>query len=348
MNDVTFNGITASSLGLVVQTPPEEVYAEKDIDLTHIKGRNGDLIIDNGSYMNTTRTYSFACAFNGQSQFVEKVQAITKWLHSANGYARLSDTYSNYYCMAVVKESNSFVNAYNQGTAFVVSFECKPQKYLSLGDDPITVTNTGNWFTFINTTGQIARPEISFDAKASPPDIAHVILFSGIEYYRAPDLDIPGFGYAWKTDDPRISPSFPSKDEIITKSENPKRDTSVYYRDWYDEYGIVEWMDLVMTYIPAGYRFQFIVARDSSELYTTSEHWIVSIDTSVSLTGVINSDLMECYDYRANIPYLINNRIIIDGYPGFPVFYPGYNYVKITLANSENAQLTIKPKYWVL
>ena len=42
-----FKDKTSEDFGLVVQTPPTYSYPERDVTITHIPGRDGDIIIDN-------------------------------------------------------------------------------------------------------------------------------------------------------------------------------------------------------------------------------------------------------------------------------------------------------------
>ncbi len=63
MGYAIFNGVSSTSLGLVIQTPPNETYPEKDVETIHVIGRNGDVILDHDSYKNGSRVYNFAVAF---------------------------------------------------------------------------------------------------------------------------------------------------------------------------------------------------------------------------------------------------------------------------------------------
>lgn len=160
MSDVWFNGVSASSLGLVVQSPPEERYPERDTTLTHVPGRNGDIIVDNNSYRNVTVSYTFAIKFDQVNTFISRTRSIIDWLCSSKGnYVVLRDTYSpETYRLAVFKDSGSFVNAYDQGTGFTVSFNCKPQKFLiqSSIDIPISTIET----EIVNNTINNSKPTI--------------------------------------------------------------------------------------------------------------------------------------------------------------------------------------------
>ena len=148
-----FNGVSTEDLGLVVQFIPTYDYPEKEYSSVHIPGRNGNLILDKGSYRNIEKTYSVASIFPTGKTFLECVTDIVSWLTSASGYAVLKDTYEpDYYRMALYKNEGSFTNYYDTATVFPVTFECKPQRYLIKGNtavtsntDTVTLENTGKW-----------------------------------------------------------------------------------------------------------------------------------------------------------------------------------------------------------
>lgn len=140
MGVITYNGVASSSLGIVVEEPPEYIYPERDYEITHVPGRNGDIYIDKGSYQNVERTYKLA-AGSEESDFVVPANKIVQWLHSANGYARLEDTYEpEYYRKALYVESGNVENLLGTAGRITVSFNCYPQRYLLSGEDVITLT----------------------------------------------------------------------------------------------------------------------------------------------------------------------------------------------------------------
>ena len=57
MGVITFNNVTSSSLGIEVETFPDYVAPEKEYQVTHVPGRNGDLIVDTKTYKNVPRPY---------------------------------------------------------------------------------------------------------------------------------------------------------------------------------------------------------------------------------------------------------------------------------------------------
>ncbi len=161
MGKIIFNNISSEDLGLVVQTPPSYEFPAKDVESTHIIGRNGDIIIDNGSYKNVTRTYNVAAVFRKGTNFVQNVNRIIEWLYSSKGYARLEDTYEpEYYRKAVYNSGgDNLSNYYNEATVIQISFVCQPQRWLKIGEEEIKIQN-GQSVVLSNPTRYVSLPKI--------------------------------------------------------------------------------------------------------------------------------------------------------------------------------------------
>ena len=155
MGVIIFNNKSSADCRIQVAHPPGYTYPERDYTITHIPGRNGDIIQDNGCYKNVERTYEVS--FDAPNEdFATYANAVSAWLHSTTGYARLEDSYEpNYYRMATYQESNIFENLYNQAGTATIVFECKPQRFLKTGDNIITIQNS---LTIMNPTGFEAYP----------------------------------------------------------------------------------------------------------------------------------------------------------------------------------------------
>ena len=155
MGVIIFNNKSSADCRIQVAHPPGYAYPERDYTITHIPGRNGDIIQDNGCYKNVERTYEVS--FDAPNEdFATYANAVSAWLHSTTGYARLEDSYEpDYYRMAVYQESNIFENLYNQAGTATIVFECKPQRFLKTGDNTITIRNS---LTIMNPTGFEAYP----------------------------------------------------------------------------------------------------------------------------------------------------------------------------------------------
>ena len=155
MGVIIFNNKSSTDCRIQVAHPPGYAYPERDYTITHIPGRNGDIIQDNGCYKNVERTYEVSFDVPNED-FATYANAVSAWLHSTTGYARLEDSYEpNYYRMATYQESNIFENLYNQAGTATIVFECKPQRFLKTGDNTITIQNG---LTIMNPTGFEAYP----------------------------------------------------------------------------------------------------------------------------------------------------------------------------------------------
>ena len=155
MGVTIFNNKSSADCRIQVAHPPGYAYPERDYTITHIPGRNGDIIQDNGCYKNVERTYEVSFDVPNED-FATYANAVSAWLHSTTGYARLEDSYEpNYYRMATYQESNIFENLYNKAGTATIVFECKPQRFLKTGDNTITIQNS---LTIMNPTGFEAYP----------------------------------------------------------------------------------------------------------------------------------------------------------------------------------------------
>lgn len=155
MGIVAFNGVTSKSLGIEVESFPTYEFPEREYEVISVPGRNGDLYIDKGSYKNVNAKYDLAIGSHEieQPYLAEK---LVSWLTSAKGYCRLEDSYyPEIYRMALYKKSGSISNIMNHGGRLSVDFECKPQKFLKIGEVKTTFSQSG---TIINPTLQVAKP----------------------------------------------------------------------------------------------------------------------------------------------------------------------------------------------
>ena len=156
MGVVMFNNISSKSVGVEVETFPKYVAPQKIYEVTHVPGRNGDLVRDTKTYDNVPREYGVSIATYNQVEYSRKMAQVVEWLHSASGYARLEDTYDpDVYRMAYFKDQLSLDNIFNEAGKATLKFICKPQRYLKSGETPTTFTTSG---TIVNHTINDAFP----------------------------------------------------------------------------------------------------------------------------------------------------------------------------------------------
>lgn len=141
-NSFTFDNINSLTEGVYISGSSAFNAPERDVEMIVIPGRNGEFIRDNGRFNNIEVTYP--CGVVGDStDFKTKMQNIRNKLASKRGYCRLVDTYNpNEYRMGVFKDAIE-VEPVAQNTAgeFEVMFNCKPQRFLTSGENAITVTD---------------------------------------------------------------------------------------------------------------------------------------------------------------------------------------------------------------
>lgn len=138
MGVIIFNGIPSTDYKIEVEYFPSYEFPTRDYEKIHVPGRNGDVYIDMDSYSNVSRSYDISFATLKDNQYTKMATGVSEWLHSTNGYVRLEDSYEpEYYRMAVYIEGSSFDNVLNHGGRSTINFDCKPQRFLKIGDQPI-------------------------------------------------------------------------------------------------------------------------------------------------------------------------------------------------------------------
>lgn len=142
MGIIIYNGRSSKDYRIQVEHPPGYDTPERDYEKIHVPGRNGDVIIDKGSYQNVKRTYEIAVG-DLDEYFPILARGISEWLHSSSGYARLEDSYEpDHYRMASYDENTEIENILFHLGRVKISFDCKPQRYLKIGDKKIKCVGT--------------------------------------------------------------------------------------------------------------------------------------------------------------------------------------------------------------
>ena len=140
----TFDG--ASSRDYDVYITGEGVFnaPERDVEMFTIPGRNGSYALDHGKFNNITVTYKAGLVDASESNFADKMSNVRNWLCSKVGYKRLSDDYNaNEYRMAVFKSGVPVEHVDLKTGEFDITFECKPQRWLTSGETATSVANNG-------------------------------------------------------------------------------------------------------------------------------------------------------------------------------------------------------------
>lgn len=151
----TFNGTSSASFGLIVNNVNNYGSPTRNVEKISVPYRNGDVAIDLGTYENYIVTYEVSLMQNT----VSNIKDIADWLLNTKGYKRLSDDWNTgefreamYYNQ--IDWLMSSLSRYGKAS---ISFDCKPQRFLTSGETSTTFTSNG---TLTNPTNFNAKPLI--------------------------------------------------------------------------------------------------------------------------------------------------------------------------------------------
>lgn len=157
MKTFWFDGRSAAEFGISISGSETFNAAERDVETVSIPGRNGDLIVDKGRYKNVPVSYPASIC----DDFAANAEAARAWLGSRVGYCRLEDDYDpEHFRLARFQGPLSFTPGFLNKTAeATIRFDCKPQRFLKSGDEPIPLELNGVT-TVSNFTAFPAKPLI--------------------------------------------------------------------------------------------------------------------------------------------------------------------------------------------
>ena len=152
-NHFVFDGESSLDFGIGISGSGTYDKPSRRTEKVSVPGRNGDLILENGSYENID--YSFPCYI--VEELPLRIEAFAAMLLSKKGYKRLEDTYHpGYYRMGVYKDGiDVTTGTLNQYGKFDITFDCKPQRYLHSGENAIVFEESG---IISNPTRFASRP----------------------------------------------------------------------------------------------------------------------------------------------------------------------------------------------
>ena len=142
-NNLTFGNVSALDYDIYIKGKDNYNTPARSIKQVDIPGRNGALTIDYGNYENLTINYDAYAYGTSQDEVRAKITTFKNALMSQVGYQRLADTYTPYDYRLALYVDTLEVNQVCMDLAvkFTLSFNCKPQRYLTSGQEEVTVTN---------------------------------------------------------------------------------------------------------------------------------------------------------------------------------------------------------------
>lgn len=138
---IIWAGTSNKDVGMIIEHYPGIIFPERDQEIQHVPGRNGDVVLSSGSFNNYEQQYSAfldAKKIGGLEQVMPKV---ADWLLGHEGYQRLEDSYfPDVYRMAYYSGGSTFINMFNQYGEGTLTFNCAPEKYLKSGERTIVLS----------------------------------------------------------------------------------------------------------------------------------------------------------------------------------------------------------------
>lgn len=191
LNTFTFGGVTSSDFGIYVSGEGLFNAPKRSAEVVSIPGRNGNFIVDKGSFENIEVTYRVFNQEKNLDDFRTKLAKLRSALASKVGYQRLTDTFhpTEYRMGAFIDGVEVKPVMYNTASEFELKFNCKPQRFLTSGETAVSVTSGG---TITNPTLFEAKPQIqvwgdgslSFNGKTITVNgndpIGSVVAFNGL------------------------------------------------------------------------------------------------------------------------------------------------------------------------
>lgn len=146
INYLIFDGKKSTELGVTIAGSGAFNSPARRGEMVQIPGRNGALWMDEGSFENIEVSYPAFLGTHDKEAFREKLMMVRSYFGSLGGeYKRLEDTYNpDEYRLGVYKAAiEAEPKHINRAGNFTLTFDCKPQRYLKVGDKPVEFYENG-------------------------------------------------------------------------------------------------------------------------------------------------------------------------------------------------------------
>lgn len=126
---------------------------KRSVEVAHVLGKNGDVILDNGRYENTKATYTVVI----MGDVPKNTDRLKYLLYSQIGYQRLYDSNRKGFYRKAAFYDGFDISGINHGKC-KITFDCNPYQYDINGDIDVTFSSAGN---IINPYYEPSKPKIT-------------------------------------------------------------------------------------------------------------------------------------------------------------------------------------------
>lgn len=157
LNHLTYDGVDSRDFGVFISGEGAFDAPARRGEMISIPGRNGSLFMDEGVFENITVEYPAFIGTGYEAIFRNKLGDLRSVLTSRGNYKRLTDTYHpDEFRLGVYREGLEVDPQHmTRAGSFTMKFDCKPQRFLVSGEDPVV----------FNENGEITNPTLFY---ASP------------------------------------------------------------------------------------------------------------------------------------------------------------------------------------
>lgn len=167
MGVITYNGKNSSDYGLIIERCPAPNKPARRGTVLQIPGRNGSLVIEDGTYENVTLKFDVHISADPEGIY-NRASGIAQWLLRSIGYQELSYSYEpDTFRLARFAGPLDIETILLYDGRATLEFDCYPQRYLSSGNVYSNYDNLAQAgsVTIVNTFGTTAKPMIKVTGK---------------------------------------------------------------------------------------------------------------------------------------------------------------------------------------
>lgn len=155
---LTFDGESSRDYGVYITGEAAFNAPARSVEMVSIPGRNGAYALDKGHFENIEVIYPAGIFAENEADFAAAISDFRNYLCSRSGYCRLTDEYNpDEYRLAVYKSGLEVDPARLIAGEFDIVFDCKPQRYLTSGEEFIEV---GEWADVETAEGAVVSVDV--------------------------------------------------------------------------------------------------------------------------------------------------------------------------------------------
>lgn len=151
LNVLMFDDISSQTYGFYIDGQATFDAPARRGETVTVPGRNGTLFLDENTFENIEVEYTVFFDGKNEGRFHDRLAQFRAALMSKRGYLRLSDTYHPEEFRLARYKADFKVDPimYNRAGSFKLVFDCKPQRYLKVGEMPSTFTDSYEFYAYM-------------------------------------------------------------------------------------------------------------------------------------------------------------------------------------------------------